>query len=583
MKSKFNNTPFIRISEEYACFAGWEQIGARIRDNLEAIEEERKILVVECYHGVYEEEIIKQLERAFNPALLVKASDGMASPEKIEELVFPDVTEDRIFGFMTSLQLEDFFHAERLRALRKQIREVKKGLIIVVGIGASLVQPQWDLLVYADMPRWELQLRMRRHEINSIGLNNKDIDPARLYKQGFFVDWRVCDRQKKKLMRRWDFVLDTTKAGAPKMLEGSTYRKALAHAVTRPFSLLPFFDPGPWGGQWMKEVCNLDKSKVNYAWCFNCVPEENSLLLRFGDHLFETPAINLVFDQPVSLLGAAVYERFGAEFPIRFDFLDTMEGGNLSLQVHPTTSYIREQFGMTYTQDESYYFLDAKEGAIAYLGLKEGVDRRQMFRELREAQNEGAPFEAEKHVETWPVRKHDHLLIPAGTIHCQGKESMVLEISATPYIFTFKLWDWGRLGLDGKPRPINIDHGEKVIQWNRETAWTKKNLVTKVEKVAEGEGWLEEKTGLHELEFIETRRHWFTSQVEHDTEGKLNVLNLVEGREAVVESPDGAFEPFVIHYAETFVVPAALGKYTIRPFGESLGQKLATVKAYVRD
>lgn len=50
---------------------------------------------------------------------------------------------------------------------------------------------------------------------------------------------------------------------------------------------------------------------------------------------------------------------------------------------------------------------------------------------------------------------------------------MVLEISATPYIFTFKLWDWQRLGLDGLPRPINIEHGKHVIQWDRTTKWVK--------------------------------------------------------------------------------------------------------------
>jgi hypothetical protein len=157
---------------------------------------------------------------------------------------------------------------------------------------------------------------------------------------------------------------------------------------------------------------------------------------------------------------------------------------------------------------------------------------------------------------------------------------MVLEISATPYIFTFKMWDWGRLGLDGKPRPIHLEHGLANIQWERTTAWTQRNLVNAVRPVAGGDGWREERTGLHEREFIETRRHWFTKPAPHDTRGGVNVLNLVEGREAIVESPDGAFEPFVVHYAETFIVPAALGPYTIRPHGAQA--QCATIKAYVR-
>lgn len=159
---------------------------------------------------------------------------------------------------------------------------------------------------------------------------------------------------------------------------------------------------------------------------------------------------------------------------------------------------------------------------------------------------------------------------------------MVLEISATPYIFTFKLWDWGRLDLDGRPRPINIGHGRNVIQWYRTESWVRKNLLHRTCTVGEGPCWREEVTGLHEREFIETRRHWFTGPVLHDTDGSVNVLNLVEGREAVVESPSGAFRPFVVHYAETFIVPSQVGKYIIRPHGESEGKQCATIKAYIR-
>jgi mannose-6-phosphate isomerase class I len=346
--------------------------------------------------------------------------------------------------------------------------------------------------------------------------------------------------------------------------------------------VVPFFDPGPWGGQWMKEVCDLPREAPNYAWCFDCVPEENSLLLGFGGTRVEVPAIDLVFRHPRELLGEAVHARFGDEFPIRFDFLDTMGGGNLSLQVHPLTEYIQDRFGMHYTQDESYYLLDAEKGACVYLGLKEGIDRQAMVRDLVRAQEGGGAFPDELYVNRWPARKHDHFLIPGGTVHCSGQDAMVLEISATPYIFTFKLWDWDRLGLDGRPRPIHIEHGVANLQWDRTTAWVERELVNRIEPLGSGDGWREERTGLHEREFIETRRHWFEGTVPHDTAGGVNVLNLVDGAEAVVESPDAAFEPFAVHYAETFIVPGSVGPYTIRPHGAAEGTACATIKAFVR-
>jgi hypothetical protein len=159
---------------------------------------------------------------------------------------------------------------------------------------------------------------------------------------------------------------------------------------------------------------------------------------------------------------------------------------------------------------------------------------------------------------------------------------MVREISATPYIFTFKMWDWDRPGLDGKPRPINIDHAEKVIDWSVKSERVSNELVNAIQPISQGDGWREERTGLHRSEFIETRRHWFTKKVFHKNTGGVNVLNLVEGPEAIVESPEFRFEPFIVHYAETFIVPAAAGDYTIGPYGSGNGKKLATIKAYVR-
>ncbi len=187
----------------------------------------------------------------------------------------------------------------------------------------------------------------------------------------------------------------------------------------------------------MKDVCDLDGSVQNYGWCFDCVPEENSLLFDIGGILFEMPSVNLVYLKSREILGDPVESRFGDNFPIRFDLLDTMGGGNLSLQVHPTLQYARDSFGLPYTQDESYYLVDAEEDAVVYLGLKSGIDRHEMIADLEKAnQNPGEIFDEKKYVNILPARKHDHFLIPAGTIHCSGKNSVVLEISATPNLFT---------------------------------------------------------------------------------------------------------------------------------------------------
>ena len=556
----YDKYPTIKYDADPASvICGWDKIDKKLSA---AIGERGKcVLAVETYPGVDDAEITAAL-RSLGPDLWVDTRTVLLPEERIRGAIAPVITDDRVFGRMYFGELRDFQDEEKRCAAADAIKAAD-GLAVVYGFGAAEVAEP-DIVVYADMARWEIQMRFRRGAPNYLTSNGEE-DVLRKFKQGYFLEWRLADRIKRRLFDRIDFYLDTNRSGYPVLITGSVLRGVLEAASRRPFRTVPYFDPGVWGGQWMKKVCGLDPDAKNYAWCFDGVPEENSLYFDINGTRVEVPASNLVFYKPKELLGPRVYARYGAEFPIRFDFLDTMGGQNLSLQVHPTTDYIHDKFGMSYTQDESYYILDAEEDACVYLGIKEGVDPDEMLAALREANGGEKPFDAEKYVNRFPAKKHDHFLIPAGTVHCSGKNCMVLEVSATPYIFTFKLWDWGRLGLDGKPRPIHLEHGERVIQWDRRTEWVKNNLVDRATVEETGDGYSVEKTGLHELEPIETKRYTVRGVLTLDTEDAVNVLNLVDGGSALIESPTGDFDPFEVRYAETFIVPAAVGEYKVRP------------------
>ncbi len=574
-KSTYEKHPSTAIKGHYAvCGYG------KIKEELASKINGDTVLVFDYYPGVREDEV-KQLVNALQPDTVIETIDLFKESKAITEQMKYHLTDDRVFGRMYYGEFIDFMDEEKLNAAKAAVQNAK-GLTIICGAAASLVS-EGDINVYFDLARWEIQMRYRAGMPNYKCDNNEE-DNLRKYKRAFFIEWRIADKHKAKLFERFDYVVDTNKENDPKMITGDTFRESLKQLVKRPFRTVPYFDPGVWGGQWMKEVCNLDTSKANYAWSFDGVPEENSLLFDYDGVKFELPAMDAVLYQPKALLGEKVYARFGAEYPMRFDFLDTMEGQNLSLQVHPLTEYIKKNFGMPYTQDESYYILDAKEDAYVYLGLKEHIDPEEMIDDLRKAQKGDIVFDADKYINKFPAKKHDHFLIPSGTCHCSGSGSMVLEISATPYIFTFKLWDWERLGLDGLPRPVHVEHGKEVIQWNRTTPWVKEHLVNAMYDVEEENNTCRiEHTGLHELEFIETRRYTVTDSSYHKTNGNVNMLNLVDGKEAIVESPNNEFEPFIVHYAETFIIPASVSEYTIRPYGRSEGEEIKVVKAYVRN
>lgn len=573
-KANYDRFPSTKISG--TVIQGWENICSLLEEHLKAY----PALAVDFYTGVYEEEVINELH-LLSPALFIDTRDLMKPESEIKAMTARFMTDDVLFGYMTNITLNDYFDQDKLKKAREEVIATK-GKVVVVGSGAAMVVPAEAVLVYADMARWEIQQRFRRHEVKALGIDNRKDAVSLQYKRGYFNDWRVCDKYKESLFDKVDFWLDTHIATEPKMIDQTTFFKGIEETVHSPFRVVPFFDPAPWGGQWMKEVCDLDPEKENYGWCFDCVPEENSLYFEVNGVRFELPSVDLVLLKTRELLGEPVEARFGKDFPIRFDFLDTVGGGNLSVQVHPTTQFIRENFGMYYTQDESYYLLDAKEGATVYLGLKTGIDKNEMIEDLRKAQKGEIVFNTEKYVNKLPAKKHDHYLIPGGTVHCSGSEALVLEISSTPNLFTFKLWDWQRLGLDGKPRPINVERGKEVIDWKRDTEYVKQHLANHLTKISEGDGWREERTGLHPNEFIETRRHWFTKPVTHHTNNSVNVLNLIEGEEAIIESPNGAFKPFVVHYAETFIIPANVNEYIISPYVKSAGKECATIKAYVR-
>ena len=580
--SDYDLKPVVSIPDGAGkCTTGWAAVAARIVRRVSSLTIDRPVVVVDTYVGVNTAEILEELGQTLEPELVIDTADLMRSSEEIEDLVAPFLGgDDPIFGRISPLRVPDFFDSSLVENAARQIAAVDTGIVLILGTVAA--QFDADIIILADLARWEAQQRQRRHEIANLGADNHTAKAGELYKRSYFVDWRVCDRWKQDLFPRLDYLLDTNEPGVPRLISGDTLLDALQHTSTRPFRVVPFFDPGLWGGHWMEEICGLDRDAPNHAWCFDCVPEENSLLLGFGDQTVEIPSNDLVLLEPVALLGDAVHARFGPEFPIRFDLLDTMGGGNLSLQVHPVTEYIQAHFGLHYTQDESYYILDAETDSAVYLGVKTGTVPETMLADLRSAQQNGTEFDTDRYINQWPARPHDHFLIPAGTIHCSGANTMVLEISATPYIFTFKLWDWGRVGLDGLPRPINIDRGADVIAWERDTEWVERELVSRIEPLAAGDGWREERTGLHQREFIETRRHWFSGTAPHQRTGSVDVLNLVQGAQAIIESPAARFEPFVVHFAETVIIPHAAGTYTIRPHGLAEGTECATIKASVR-
>ena len=394
--------------------------------------------------------------------------------KELEEMLAPYTGgSDPVFGNRFSGNIADFFELEKLNDFNP---DTTTGIHILYGAGASLSDRNAPI-VYFDLPKNEIQYRARAGKVTNLGYE-ATFPPKEMYKRFYFIDWPVLNALKKELLPEINILVDCQFEEEITWMTGAHLHQALEMISGKPFRVRPWFEPGARGRQWIKKrIEGLNKSVVNYAWSFELITPENGIILESSDYLLEVSFDFLMYHSAQKVLGKA-YPRFQNEFPIRFDFLDTFDGGNLSVQVHPKTAYIKEHFGENFTQDETYYILDCEKDAQVYLGFQENIDPTAFRNALEESVDKGQKLDIEQYVQQHAAQKHDLFLIPSGTIHCSGKNNMVLEISSTPYIFTFKLYDWRRLDLDGKPRPINIERGFENLDFTIKGDQVKENFIS---------------------------------------------------------------------------------------------------------
>jgi len=518
-------------------------------------------VIIDGYIGVDWNEVYHSLQSELQKMGLkpcfYNISDFLKSEDEIKSMVTPYLGgDDPIFGYRANLELSEYFDAEKMATMTV---DADADINIVYGTGAyeSVVE---GLLVYIDLPKNELQYRMRANSINNFGFGSPK-DQKQMYKHLYFVDWPVLNKAKKTLLPKISIIVDQQRPGNPVWMRGDILRNGLHRMSKSTFRVRPWFEPGVWGGQWMKErFKDLNQDVPNYAWSFEMIVPENGLIFESDNALLEVSFDMLMFQEKENVLGKAV-KRFGDEFPIRFDFLDTFQGGNLSVQCHPKPDYIKKEFGEKFTQDETYYILDAGKGAEVYLGFQEGLDPIEFKKALNQSFETKEILNIEKFVQKLPAEKHDLFLIPHGTVHCSGINNLVLEISATPYIFTFKMYDWQRLDLEGNPRPLNIDRAFENLNFGRRGRKVQDTLISRPKLEDSGEGWEKVHLPTHPDHFYTIHRYEFLNKINIDTNDQCHVLMLVEGESLQLQIE--GFENQTFHFAETFAIPAATKKYAL--------------------
>lgn len=481
------------------------------------------------------------------------------SPAAVERLCTPDAGADAFFLPLAEFEMADLFEG------RLSVDHPRSGVLLVFGPGAALCSP--DLIWWADLPKRYAESAIASGTL-PVGVNLGRPDVPGELRSLFYTDWAVTDRHRDALAPTIDRWVDVQNPQAPASLDGAAVRATLADLAQRPVRTRPYFNSTAWGGQWAAEKLGFEPDNGNTALGYELIaPEAGVLVGQDARTQVELPFQLLCVLHPEQFLGADVHRRYGTSFPIRFDYLDTVGGGNLSLHCHPQERYMRETFGWPYTQHETYYVTASDPDSQVFLGLRQSADVDILRKEVEASATHGTALRVEDHVQTFPAEPGQLFMIPAGTPHASGAGNLVLEISATPYLYSLRFYDWLRRSTSNVPRPLSHRHAFANLDTGRRGTEVIEDLVQQPRTLREGAGWREEVLGaLPEMFYVVHRLVLDgTGPADDDTAGRFHILNVAAGDGVVVETTDGRRHDLA--FAETLTVPAAVGPYRLHPVG----------------
>ena len=570
------NRPELDSSIKKAMVVGNEEVAKAIIRSVDFFK--RPVILVEGYVGndfisfakLLQEQIGSQDSRLFD------MKDVYLSEEEINEMTkenLPLNFEDDpvlLFGSLFEGKLEDLIDYEKLNRRIKEIQDFQ-GVSIIYGHGAA-VQPLLDIaasVVYIDISPKNAAVRAREGKFMNIG-DKKPRSFNALMRRNYFVDFEVVVHQRKKLMNEnlIDFYVDGNNDEEYKMLPLQKFKDLLDTLVQYPFRCKPVYLEGIWGGEYIRKVRNLPMNIAkNIAWIFEFIPMEVSIVVEIGDYNFELPFATFMCNKGKHILGEKAYEKFGGYFPIRFNYDDTYHSdGNMSIQVHPKGEFTRKHYNEKGSQDEAYYVVATGHGAKTYVGFNNDADTEEFIALADKSQREGIEIDYKKYINAEDSIPGKQFMLPAGTIHASGQNQFILELgSLTIGSYTYKIYDYNRKDKDGNTRPIHLKNAKKVLEYNRNKDWVRKNIAIDPILVKESDSYKELIVGNTDLMYYQT------SRVELKTKGtykgsnnnQFTVITLVDGEEIEVYSESNPEFKFTQKYLEIVVIPASITDYVI--------------------
>lgn len=222
-----------------------------------------------------------------------------------------------------------------------------------------------------------------------------------------------------------------------------------------PLKFKPILKSVIWGGSTITEFKNISPRQdgIGESWEISGVSGNVSVIAN--GYLEGTALDRLLSEEKERLVGKKIYNKFGDTFPLLIKFIDAQD--DLSIQVHPDDKLAGERHN-SFGKTEMWYVIDAKPGAFVYSGFEKVTTPDEYEETVR---NNTFTDRLKKH----NVKAGDLFFLPAGRVHAIGAGCFIAEIQQTSDI-TYRIYDYNRKGIDGKPRDLHTELAKEAIDFN---------------------------------------------------------------------------------------------------------------------
>ncbi|MFW5985099.1 MAG: type I phosphomannose isomerase catalytic subunit [Halanaerobiaceae bacterium] len=310
-----------------------------------------------------------------------------------------------------------------------------------------------------------------------------------------------------------------------------------------PLKFKPVYQEKIWGGNRIKTHFQKDINQDNIGESWEISAHPNGISTVDNGTLKGTKLTELYSKYKKEIMGDTIKKHTYDKFPLLFKILDADK--KLSVQVHPGDDYALKVEGEP-GKTEMWYIIDAKPEAKLVYGLKPGTNKSQMKKAIKNGQ-------LEKHLNRVNVKPGDTLFIPRGTIHALEEGILLAEIQQSSDT-TYRVYDWDRLGQDGKPRELHVEKALDVTDFDR-TYDREKNVT------------LTHRTKDFTRTFLAACSYFVTEKINLKTE-----YNIIPGQKRfyIIMALDGQSDiiynqqSYSINPGDSFLFPATLDKIKIK-------------------